>query len=312
MVKIGITGAAGFIGSKLCSELQKDYEIVPVDNFYRSQINEIHGMEIIRADIRDRKVISELLDVDVVVHLAAVSRVGECEKNKDVSFDINVAGTQNIAFICYQKKIPLIFASSMAVFGNITCTPVDEGFPRDPVTFYGLTKVLGEKSIAALSRGNFPSYIIIKSNVYGDHEIHGTVIKKETVVNTFLDKAVKNEDLPVHEPGTQSKNFIHVKDAVQAYKCAVKKIITEPKKDATFFCLGGRESPTILELATLIQNITRKRGYTPSVVLVENPRKNEYVSRFTVDTSRIESKLGFNLCYTLERGIKEMVGRYHE
>lgn len=308
MATIGITGAAGYIGSKLCSEIQKDYDIVPVDSFYRGQIREIHGTKIIKADIRDRKALSVLQDVDAVVHLAAISDVGECEQNKDLAFEVNVLGTQNIAFICYSKGIPLIFPSSMTIFGNLEYTPVDEQHPRNPRSFYGLTKVLGEKGIATFSKGNFPSYILIKSNVYGAHEIDGIKIKKETVINKFVGKAAKNEDLTIFEPGTQPKNFLHITDAVTAYKKAVKSILADEEKKTKVFCLGSWETLTVLELGNLVKNLAEKKGYHPSVVLVKNPRTGEPDKTFNVEPSKIQAELGFTPLYTLEKGIEEMLG----
>ena len=305
MIRVGITGAAGYIGSGLCSELQKEYDVIPIDNFSNGQIQKIHGMKIIKADIRERRELSPLLDADVIIHLAAISDIGMCQQNRVLAFEVNVIGTQNIAFICYQKGIPLIFASSMAVFGHTEYTPVDEEHPRNPPTFYGLTKVLGERTIAVFSKGNFPSYVLIKSNVYGVHQVEGVTIKKETVINRFVEKALKNEDITVYEPGMQSKNFLHVADAVAVYRRAVEKIVDEKEKETEFFCVGGSESITILELGQLIEGLARRRGYHPSVVMVENPRK-ESPTHFSVAVSKIQRELQFSPRYTLEKGITEM------
>ena len=305
-MKIGITGAAGYIGSRLCCELQEEYEIIPIDNFSKGQVREINGTEVAEADIRNRKLLSDLLTVDAVVHLAAISDVRECEKDRELAWEVNVVGTQNVALICYQKKIPLVFASTMAVFGIPVYTPMNEQHPRHPINFYGLTKVLGEKVISVLSEGNFPSFILVKSNVYGIHVISNTKIQKETVINKFVEKVARGEDLTVYEPGTQSKNFLHITDAVAAYRKAVEKVVIEKEKMTKFYCLCGAKTSSILDLAALVKELGQEKGFHSSVVLTENPVKNESPSTFEVDTSKIRKELGFEPKYTLEKGIKEL------
>lgn len=94
--------------------------------------------------------------------------------------------------------------------------------------------------------------------MYGVHEIKGATIKKETLINRVVEKALKNDDLAVYEPGTQSKNFLHVADVAAVYRRAVEKIANEKEKETKFFCLNGSES-AILELGQLREDLARKR-----------------------------------------------------
>ncbi|MGD2249945.1 MAG: NAD(P)-dependent oxidoreductase [Candidatus Methanofastidiosia archaeon] len=306
MATIAITGAGGYIGSKLSSELQKKYDIVPLDNFYNAQVKDIHSTKIIDVDITHKEKLSALLDVDAVVHLAAISDVEVCELHPDLGMQVNVGGTQNVALICYQKGIPLIFASSMAVFGNPQYSPVNEQHPRNPINFYARTKALGEQTIYVLSKEKFASYILIKSNVYGIHYIDNKKIEKKTVINTFVEKAIKNEDLTIYKPGTQIKNFLHITDAVAAYTKAVENILEEKEKKTKFFCLGGEETLTIKELGYVIEDCAKAKGFNSPVILVDNPRKGKSpTTLFSVDLSRIQDELGFTSSYTLKKGIEE-------
>jgi len=155
-MKILVTGAGGYIGSRVCYELMKDHEIIPIDNFYLSQIESIKGNKILNIDIRDRKAMEKLMPFDCVVHLAAISGVQDCEKNPDLAYEVNVLGTLNIAYLSRKYKIPLIFASSMAIFGEPEYFPIDEDHPKTPINLYGFTKYLGMENIKLFSKNNFP------------------------------------------------------------------------------------------------------------------------------------------------------------
>ncbi len=302
-MKILITGAGGYIGSRVCYELMKDHEIIPIDNFYSSQIESINGNKILNIDIRDRKAMEKLMPFECVVHLAAISGVQDCEKNPDLAYEVNVLGTLNIAYLSRKYKIPLIFASSMAIFGDLQYFPVDEKHPRNPINFYGFTKYLGMENIKLLSKNNFPAYIFIMSNVYGNHILNGKKITKNTVINKFIESVKKNREMTVYKPGTQARNFIHVKDVALAYKLAVSKIFSE--KGYKEFCMAGNESFSVLRISEMIKKYAKKYGYNSKIKFIENPRKETLVKDFSVDISRIK-EIGFEPDYGIEKGIEEM------
>jgi len=302
-MKILITGAGGYIGSRVCYELMKDHEIIPIDNFYSSQIESINGNKILNIDIRDRKAMEKLMPFDCIVHLAAISGVQDCEKNPDLAYEVNVLGTLNIAYLSRKYKIPLIFASSMAIFGDLQYFPVDEKHPRNPINFYGFTKYLGMENIKLLSKNNFPVYIFIIANVYGTHVLNEKKITKNSVINKFIDSVKKNKEITVYKPGTQARNFIHVKDVGLAYKLAVSKLFNE--KGCKEFCLAENESFSVIEISEMIKKQGERYGYTARTKLLENPRKETLVKDFSVDISRIR-EMGFEPEYSIEEGIEEM------
>jgi len=70
-----------------------------------------------------------------------------------------------------------------------------------------------------------PRTRLYNSNLYGRHEINEGTIGKQTIINIFIEKALANETLTVHKPGTQARDFVHVKDVTRAYECSVDALL---------------------------------------------------------------------------------------
>lgn len=308
---IGITGAAGYIGSRVTNNLlDAGHDVVPVDNFYAAQVEEIDGREILNGDVRDASMLEErFADVDALFHLAALTGVQECDENEDEAFEVNVRGTENVAWFCRNNDVPLVFPCSMAIVGEPVELPITSDHPRDPVNAYGLTKEMSEDDIHSLARRSFPAHVLMKSNLYGHHEIGGQSIGKRTVINVFVEKARNDETLTVHEPGTQARDFVHVKDVARVYERSLETLMDDPDDGATTLPVASGEDMSVLDLANLVQRVAREeRGYEPDVELVENPRGEEAAgSDFSVDTSEARETIGFEATHSVEETIRDLL-----
>lgn len=305
MKTVGITGAAGYIGSRVCYELKDHYRIIPVDSFYKGTITTISNIEVINADIRDEKAMEILKDVDCIAHLAAIPGVEPCNNARELSYDVNVNGTRIIADICRTHSIPLIFATSFGTMGDPQYFPIDENHPRNPLHWYGQTKYEGEKIVEEASLNNFPCYLLIKSNVYGIHTLDTTPVFKPTVINKFVESAKVNNPINVYEPGTQARNFLHVKDAAHAYVLAVSKILKAELR-AEPFCIATPEAVSVRDLAEKVVSIAQEYDFSPSIEMVKNPRTETLVEDFSIDTSKAEKVLGYTPHYTIDKAVREM------
>jgi UDP-glucose 4-epimerase len=299
--KIGVTGAAGYIGSLVTKKLiEENYEVVPIDNFYQKEIKSIEGQNIHEADVRNFEELEEKFSgVDAIMHLAAIASVGECEDHKRLAFETNVNGTSNVAYFCRKHNTPLIFAGSMAAIGDPVRQPIKSSHPRKPLNWYGKTKKVSEKIIQELSEDNFPAHIFLKSNVFGSHRINGEKISKNTVIDYFISRGRNKEHLPVYKPGIQARDFIHVEDVAQAYIESLKIIINE-ENGAKSFPIASGTSTSVIEIAKKIQKIFKEeKGFEPKIKEVKNPRDETVVKKFDVDTSEAEEQIGFSAERTL-------------
>ena len=313
---VAVTGAAGFIGSRvvhLLREHHPDWDVTALDNFYLGQVREIGDVPVDHVDIRNRSELEAALDgADVVCHLAAVSGVDDCEERPDRAYDVNVQGTNNVAWFCRKTGAALVFPFSMAVLGDPESFPITVEDPRDPMNWYGRTKVLSEDAIGTFADGAFPAHLYLKSNLYGEHEVGGTRVSKGTVINFFVNRAMAGEPLTVYEPGTQARNYIHVKDVARAYVRSAERLFEQLDAGETGvekYEIASEEDPSVGAVAELVQRLAAEElGRDLEVKLVANPRSAEtLVDSFAVDISRARERLGWEPEFRVEDSVRTLL-----
>ncbi|PSQ24243.1 oxidoreductase [Halobacteriales archaeon QS_8_65_32] len=310
---VGVTGSGGYIGSRVVGQLHDEgYDTVPIDDFSNAQVGSIDGRRIADVDIRDRNELCRTFEgVDAIAHLAAVSGVPDCSNDPERAFDINVGGTENVAWICNQLRIPLVFASSAAALGPPTDFPITATHPRKPTTFYGRTKAMNEDDVHQLAHDAFPAHVLLQANLYGDHRIDGKRIDKDVVTNVFVRRALAGEPLEIHEPGTQTFDFVHVEDVARAYSRSVEALFNADPGAETVV-LGSGENLSVREVADLVQTAAREeRGLSVDVTSVANPRGNDTTGGrdFTVETAEAADALGFVPEHDVETTVRGMLRR---
>ena len=320
-LSIAVTGAAGFIGSRVVGRLQQahpDWELTAIDNFYLGDVREIGDVTVEHVDVRDRDRLADALaGSDVVMHLAAISGVDDCTENADLAYETNVVGTHNVAWFCRQTGAALVFPFSMAVLGDPDSFPITVSQPRDPMNWYGRTKVLGEQAIETYADGTFPAHLFLKSNLYGSHEVGDQTVSKGTVINFFLGRLLADETLTVYEPGTQARNYIHVKDVARAYVRSAERLAEQLAAGETGverYEIASSEDPSIMTVAERIQDFAAEYGLDADVELVENPRAGDetLVSEFGVDTSAARERLGWEVRHSIEETVRDRLDRQLE
>ena len=315
-VHVAVTGAAGYIGSRVVHGLQEAYsewELTALDNFYLGDVREIGDVAVEHVDVRHRDELEQALEgADLVMHLAAVSGVDDCDENPDLSYDVNIGGTNNVAGFCRQTGAGLIFPFSMASIGDPESFPITVDHPRDPMNWYGRSKVLGERAIETFAEGAFPAHLLMKSNLYGAHEIDGQTVSKGTVVNFFVGRARAGETLTAYAPGTQSRNFVHVKDVARAYVRSAERLVEQLAAGETGvqkYEIASDEDPSVKTVAEQVRGVASETlGRDVNVEVVENPRGNEtLVSEFTVETTRARERLGWEPTHSVAESVRDLV-----
>ena len=171
-----ITGASGFLGKKLFDKLSKKY------NIYGTYSSNKKSGEFLYLDITDMALIVNIIkrtNPKVIIHTSALCDADFCEKNRELAYNINVQGTQNIINICKQNDIKLVFLSSDYVYDGDNPPYTEESIAR-PVNYYGETKLICEKLI----KEKLKDYIILRPTIlYGFND--------EEDKDTFVGKVIK-------------------------------------------------------------------------------------------------------------------------
>ena len=316
---VAVTGGAGYIGSRVVWRLREnhpDWNVTAIDNFYHGDVRAVGDVTIRHVDIRERARLESALDgSDVVLHLAAISGVDDCTEKPDLAYEVNVRGTENVAWFCRKHDCPLVFPTSMGVLGDPETFPITADHPMDPMNWYGRTKVLGKRAIETFADGSFPAICLMKSNLYGDHAIDGRRVSKGTVINFFVDRALSGADLTVYEPGTQARNYVHVDDVAAAYPRCVERTLKRSENGKTgveTFEIATDEDPSVMTVAEYVQTAaTEEAGVDVGIELVENPRAGSetLTDEFGVDTERTRRELHWTPERDVEGTIREAIRR---
>ena len=231
-IKSIVTGGAGFIGSHLVDKLvENGHYVTVIDNLSTGRISNIghhstKNVKLVKADISKHKGLEKIFkNSSYVFHLAGLADIVPSIENPGKYFDANVTGTLNILRACKNLKLKkLIYAASASCYGIPKKYPTNENSKIDLQYPYALTKFLGEKMVMHWAKVyNMPNLSFRFFNVYGLRS--RTTGAYGAVFGVFLAQKHSNKPLTIVGDGNQTRDFINVKDLVNAiYKASIKKI----------------------------------------------------------------------------------------
>ncbi len=222
-----VTGGAGFIGSHSVEALlDAGAEVTVLDNFSagrRANLPEHGKLRIVEGDIRDAPSVQRAMTgVDHILHLAAQVSVRASVEAPALSASHNVAGFLNIADAARRPGVlRLVYASSAAVYGAPRVLPLDEGSACEPLSPYGLEKLVNDQYAALFGRLYGTSMLGLRYfNVYGPRQDPASPYAG--VISRFASRLASNEPLSVFGDGQQTRDFIFVKDVARANVAALR------------------------------------------------------------------------------------------
>ena len=292
-MKILITGGAGFIGHHLANRLSEHHTIVVYDNLYTGDPKRLNSnIEFIKGDVTDFAHLSKASrDMDVIYHLAAISRVLESVKHPRLCFDTNVIGTFKVVEAAREHSCKIIYTSSREVYGDAQYLPVDEEHPLHPKNPYGASKLAGEIMMRAMAATYDMRYAIIRlANVYGRGDF-------SRVIPTFSRNIKEGKDLVIYGSPSKIIDFIHVSDVVDA-------LIACLDVDKQILNIGSGIGATLGELADIFMSFDSN---TSSKVQIVEGNACE-VDRYIANIDKARNRIKFEPSIKLDEGVRELIG----
>jgi UDP-glucose 4-epimerase len=308
-----ITGGAGFIGSHLADALiARGDSVTILDNMSTGSLKNLSGViekvEFVEGDIRNKVLVEKLTQkTDLVLHMAAALGVQTIMHHTVESVSTNFTGSEVVMNAALKFNKRLIIASTSEIYGKNPKQPLSEtddrvvGTPQKIRWTYADAKALEEAIAYAL----FTTHGLKQTTL----RFFNTVGPRQTgrygmVVPRFVEAALKNEPIPVHGDGTQSRVFCHVEDVVRA----VLGVIADDSTIGQVFNVGGVGETTIQQLAEKIISQTNSNSAISYTSYSEAyPPGYEDMQRRVPDITKLQKHLAWEPEHNLESIINDVV-----
>lgn len=300
MIKILVTGGAGYIGSVLVPTLlEKKFEVTVIDNFMYKQTSLLEichkkNLTVINGDARDKKIVSKHLEnADYIIPLACIVGAPACDRDPVAAKTINYDAVKMILEL-RNKNQRIIFPTTNSGYGvgqkDIYCT---EKTPLEPVSLYGRLKVDIEKEILKAKN----SITLRLATVFGI----SPRMRLDLLVNDFTYRAITDRFVILFESHFK-RNYVHIRDVVKAFIHCMDNF--EEMKNEPY---NVGLSDANLSKWELCEQIKKQVPgfYFIEAKVGEDPDKRDYI----VSNEKIEST-GFKPDYSLNQGIEELIKGY--
>jgi UDP-glucose 4-epimerase len=312
--RVGITGAAGFIGSHLTDRLLQDgIEVVGVDDLSRGTLANLDralphpGFRFERMDCTRRRELRTAFDgCDAIVHLAAqkIPRYGGAL----MTLEANVAGVNAAASVALSLDADLVMASTSDVYGNATPPFAEDdnlviGPPTSRRWAYAVSKLYDEHVCLALAEERDLKVTIVR--FFGSYGPRNHPSWWGGPQSAFIEILLDGGTMEIHGDGQQVRTFTYIGDTVEG----LTRVLATPEARGEIVNIGGNRPTTIQELAGLVQAAMGipqplRARFVP---YEELPGKYQDVRMRIPDTRKAEKLLGFKASTSLEHGLEETV-----
>jgi len=317
MKKIIVTGGLGFIGSNLVELLlKKKFFVINIDkatyssNFYNvKEFKKSKKYKFIKLDIKDNRFKKILFKYKPagVFNLAAETHVDRSIDNPDNFIQSNIIGVynllENFKIFCRNNKSKLIHISTDEVYGDILTGRSHEKYPYQPSSPYAASKAASDHLVSSYVRTyNLPAIITNCSNNYGPKQ------HPEKLIPKLIYNIINNKPLPIYGKGTNSREWIYVKDHCEA----LFKIFSKGKV-GEFYNIGSNKNLNNLQVTReLLKNSKNiiKLGKKVKINFVKDRPGHDI--RYALNSNKIRNKLGWYPKTNFKKGIKLTLQWYFE
>jgi dTDP-glucose 4,6-dehydratase len=311
-MKLLVTGGCGFIGSNFVNTVMDrhpDWQVTVLDSLtyagYLENIREGHRssprFRFIQGDIRDRSRVESALDgSEVVVHFAAESHVSYSFIHADLFADVNVRGTSILCETVVKYPVKkLIHISSSESYGSGIRFPMDEEHPLLPRSPYAGSKAAADRlAYSYFVAFKIPLVILRPFNNYGPAQ------HTEKAIPNFITKALRGEDLIVHDDGLQTRDWLYVEDHAKAIEKTIEAPIDRLLGES--INVGTGKETSILTIAKAINEILGNK----SKIIVNRHARPGQVRRHISSTEKAKRLLGWEADTPFEKGLEKTIRWY--
>lgn len=302
-----VTGGCGFIGSHLVDALlAAGHHVIVIDNLSSGKHENISSqVELIVDDIRNQALITQLMArVDGCFHLAAIvspelSNLHWVETNQ-----VNLAGTITVFNAAKQgnRRIPVVYTSSSAVYGDNPHIPLVEAATPHPLTAYGLDKLCCEyHARIGWEIHGIPTVGLRLFNVYGSRQDISSPYSG--VISLFFDKISKNQNITIYGDGEQTRDFIYVADVVRFFIASMQQL----QQGHAVYNICSGTSISINQLKDLIGETLGK-----SVKTHYQERRAGDIYHSIGNGNKAKHELGLEAKYSLPKGLQELTSYFNQ
>ena len=301
-MKIVVTGGAGFIGSHIVEYWSNtNAEVHIIDNLRSGFEKNIVGFNNIifhKGSITDKDFVNKVLkNTTYVFHLAALISVPESLEKPEECLDINVKGLLNVLDAAKNHKVKkVVHSSSAAIYGDDPRLPKDISMKPKPQTPYGITKLDGEYYLQMYyEQYGLPTTSLRYFNVFGPRQDPKS--QYAAAIPIFVFKALKNEPIIIYGDGEQTRDFVYVKDVVNANVLAAKN-----ENVIGVFNVANEKAITINELAKLIVKTTNSKSE-----IIYQPTRPGDIKHSLASIKETREALNFNPSHNLISSLEKTI-----
>lgn len=310
-----ITGGAGFIGSSIAHALVPlGAHVTVVDAMlplYGGNEYNLEGIreqvKFVKGDIRDMELMRQLVaGQDVVYSLAAQVSYIDSKDQPFLDLDINGKGHLTLleALRAVNPQATVLFSSSRLVYGRVLTVPVTESHPTDPLSLYGIHKLLAEKYYRYYADTfGLRTMSVRIPNPYGPRQ--QMKHSKYSIVGWFVRQAMEDKTITIFGDGSQERDYLYIDDIVSAFL-----ELTAAGSGGEVYNIGTHERVRFVDMVDAVLREVG-RGSKEHVPWPPNYEKNE-TGNYIADTHKIAAITNWSAQVPLMDGIARMVEYYRQ